>query len=149
MNDAHETPSHSVRARGALSLRTLLACVFGCALGAAAGVASGQSSIVAERGGEMARGAPREREPQPPQQRIERAPPTPRSESRLDPRQTERPNSDGRDEQRRMRQAPQEQAAHSVDPARRGPRMSADERRDLRRQINETGQDIYANTPRR
>lgn len=35
------------------------------------------------------------------------------------------------------------------DAARRTGRMTPDERRDLRRQINEVGQDIYSNPPRR
>lgn len=36
-----------------------------------------------------------------------------------------------------------------ADAARRTGRMTPDERRDLRRQINEVGQDIYSNPPRR
>ncbi|MEC5164033.1 hypothetical protein ACFDR9_003789 [Janthinobacterium sp. CG_23.3] len=50
---------------------------------------------------------------------------------------------DGRaDEQRR---AMQERA----DASRRNGRLTPDERRDLRRQINEAGQDIYSTPPRR
>lgn len=50
---------------------------------------------------------------------------------------------DGRaDEQRR---AMQERA----DATRRNGRLTPDERRDLRRQINEAGQDIYSTPPRR
>ena len=45
------------------------------------------------------------------------------------------------DEQRRTMQ--------SAEPARRSGRLTPDERRDLRRQINEAGQDIYAAPPRR
>ena len=36
-----------------------------------------------------------------------------------------------------------------AEPARRSGRLTPDERRDLRRQINEAGQDIYAAPPRR
>ncbi|ATQ76238.1 hypothetical protein CR152_18115 [Massilia violaceinigra] len=55
------------------------------------------------------------------------------------------------DEQRRQLQAQQEQnAQNTADAARRGGRMmTPDERRDLRRQINEAGVDIYRNAPRR
>ncbi|MDM5178710.1 hypothetical protein PO883_16035 [Massilia sp. DJPM01] len=55
------------------------------------------------------------------------------------------------EEQRRQLQAQQEQhAQNTADAARRGGRvMTPDERRDLRRQINEVGVDIYKNAPRR
>jgi hypothetical protein len=46
------------------------------------------------------------------------------------------------EEQRR--QAQQQEGA-----ARRAPRLTPDERRELRRQINEAGTDLYPNTPRR
>jgi hypothetical protein len=56
------------------------------------------------------------------------------------------------DNRRRLeaQQAQQDQTAQNTsDAARRGSRMTADERRDLRRQINEAGVDIYRNAPRR
>ncbi|WP_229427121.1 hypothetical protein [Massilia atriviolacea] len=55
------------------------------------------------------------------------------------------------DNRRRLesQQAQQEQNAQSADAARRGSRMTPDERRDLRRQINEAGSDLYRNAPRR
>jgi hypothetical protein len=53
------------------------------------------------------------------------------------------------EEQRRALQMQQEQGAHSAEAARRSGRMTPDERRDLRRQINEAGMDLYPNTPRR
>jgi uncharacterized membrane protein YqiK len=68
-------------------------------------------------------------------------------------RQYEQRQFDGRafeargDEQRRQIQM-QEQNARA-EALRRNGRMTADERRDLRRQINEAGLDIYPNTPRR
>ncbi|MES2741432.1 MAG: hypothetical protein V4754_10835 [Pseudomonadota bacterium] len=49
---------------------------------------------------------------------------------------------EARDDQR-----PQAQEQNR-DAGRRGGRLTADERRDLRRQINQAGQDIYARPPR-
>jgi len=49
------------------------------------------------------------------------------------------------EEQRRAMQ----EASRNAEMSRRVGRMTPDERRDLRRQINEAGQDIYANPPRR
>ena len=43
----------------------------------------------------------------------------------------------------------QRRAGDGSEAARRTGRMTPDERRDLRRQINEVGQDIYSNPPRR
>ena len=59
-------------------------------------------------------------------------------DARQDPRQD--PRFYQREEQRHVNQ---EQLSD------RGARMTADERRDLRRQINEVGQDIYSRPPRR
>ncbi|MGZ3184650.1 MAG: hypothetical protein ACXU8N_19610 [Telluria sp.] len=48
-----------------------------------------------------------------------------------------------------QRRAQQEAAAQQrAEGFRRNGRLTPDERRDLRRQINEAGQDIYAHTPR-
>lgn len=49
------------------------------------------------------------------------------------------------EEQRRAMQ----EASRNAELTRRVGRMTPDERRDLRRQINEVGQDLYANPPRR
>ena len=49
------------------------------------------------------------------------------------------------EEQRRAMQ----ESSRNAEMSRRVGRMTPDERRDLRRQINEVGQDIYANPPRR
>lgn len=58
-------------------------------------------------------------------------------------RQVDPRSFEGRaEEQRRVMQSPE-------GGYRPGGRMTPDERRDLRRQINEAGQDIYANPPRR
>lgn len=52
------------------------------------------------------------------------------------------------EDQRRQQQMQQEQQAQSND-GRRGGRLTPDERRDLRRQINEAGADIYPTRKRR
>ncbi len=88
--------------------------------------------------------APAQRE-----QRAERPnQPSPAMSLRNDSRQFEPRQSDNRDnrvdELRR-----QESNSQNSDAFRRNGRLTADERRDLRRQINEAGQDIYPNTPRR
>jgi hypothetical protein len=54
-----------------------------------------------------------------------------------------------RDEQRRQMQMQQEQNMRNAENLRRSGRMTPDERRDLRRQINEAGMDLYPNPPRR
>lgn len=41
------------------------------------------------------------------------------------------------------------QQEHNAERQRQSGRLTADERRDLRRQINEAGVDLYPNTPRR
>jgi hypothetical protein len=45
--------------------------------------------------------------------------------------------------------AHRQQQDRGVDAQRRSGRLTPDERRDLRRQINEAGVDLYPNTPRR
>jgi len=65
-----------------------------------------------------------------------------------DPRATLDPRSfEARAEE--QRKALQEAASRNAEMGRRVGRMTPDERRDLRRQINEAGQDIYATPPRR
>jgi hypothetical protein len=56
---------------------------------------------------------------------------------------------EARDEQRRQAQMQQEQANRNAENMRRSGRMTPDERRDLRRQINEAGVDLYPANPRR
>jgi hypothetical protein len=53
------------------------------------------------------------------------------------------------EERRRYLQLQQEQNAQSAEAMRRSGRLTPDEKRDLRRQINEAGLDIYPNAPRR
>ncbi|WP_229262766.1 hypothetical protein [Duganella radicis] len=69
-----------------------------------------------------------------------------RNEQRYDSRQLDPRSYEARaEEQRRAMQ----DAARNAEMNRRVGRMTPDERRDLRRQINEVGQDLYANPPRR
>jgi hypothetical protein len=73
-----------------------------------------------------------------------------RNESlRGEARQFDRQAYEARMEQRRQMQSQQEQNMHNSESVRRGGRMTPDERRDLRRQINEAGMDIYPNSQRR
>ena len=76
------------------------------------------------------RGAPPQQQPQPPQ---------PPQQQRADPRQAD---AHAYEEQRR-------QAQQQDQGSRRGGRLTADERRELRRQINEAGVELYPNAPRR
>jgi hypothetical protein len=77
------------------------------------------------------------------------AEPRPADQRQLDPRQFDTRSFDTRsfdaraEEQRRAMQ----ESGHNAE--RRAGRLTPDERRDLRRQINEVGQDIYAHPPRR
>jgi hypothetical protein len=118
------------------------------------------SALALVLGCSCAQAAPPEREREPQQrpaqpaaapaqreQRAERAnQPTLAPAARSDSRQFEPRQSDARVEELRR----QESSSHqNSDAFRRNGRLTADERRDLRRQINEAGQDIYPNTPRR
>ncbi|MBV6323667.1 hypothetical protein KVP70_22270 [Duganella sp. HSC-15S17] len=89
--------------------------------------------------GSSERDAPRREEPRALPARD--AQPTRQAEPRqLDPRSYEA----RAEEQRRAMQ----EAGRNAEMNRRAGRLTPDERRDLRRQINEAGQDIYANPPR-
>ena len=67
-----------------------------------------------------------------------------------DQRQSEQRQYDQRaEDQRRNQQMQQEQQAQNNAEGRRGGRLTPDERRDLRRQINEAGADIYPSRTRR
>ena len=85
------------------------------------------------------RDAPRREEPR--TQPARDAQPARQAEPRqLDPRSYEA----RAEEQRRAMQ----EAGRNAEMNRRAGHLTPDERRDLRRQINEAGQDIYANPPR-
>lgn len=79
--------------------------------------------------------------PQPPV----REQPAPAPQQRGDRGQFDARAYDMRIEEARRQQAQQQQDTG----ARRGGRLSPDERRELRRQINEAGAEIYPNMPRR
>jgi hypothetical protein len=80
-------------------------------------------------------------------QRPERAAPPPQQARQYDSRQYDTRQNDARaEEQRRQAQA---QAQSQEQGGRRGGRLTPDERRELRRQINEAGIDLYPNAPRR
>lgn len=114
------------------------ALVFGCAVACAGAPAfAGQDREHERDGPRSQQQAPREQPPP----RAERAPP--QQQQRPDPRQYEARQYDARADEQHRQAAPQEQGG------RRGGRLTPDERRELRRQINEAGIDLYPNTPRR
>jgi hypothetical protein len=82
-------------------------------------------------------------------ERYQQARPERGESLRGDTRQFEREANEAREEQRRQQQAQQEQNMRNSDAPRRGGRMTPDERRDLRRQINEAGMDLYPNSRHR
>jgi len=88
--------------------------------------------------------------PPPPSARAERVP-APQIEQPREQRAYEqmqmRDQQRAYEEQRRAVQVQQSDA--NRDSGRRGGRLTPDERRDLRRQINEAGADIYPNAQRR
>ena len=86
-------------------------------------------------------------------QRNERPLPPPDRQDRgrqYDARQFDSRSFEARaEEQRRQLQMQQDQSQQNAESNRRGGRLTPDERRDLRRQINEAGMDLYAKPPRR
>jgi hypothetical protein len=84
----------------------------------------------------------------PPSARTERLPVPQIEQPREQPRYyDQREQQRAYEEQRR--QATQAQGEGNREGGRRGGRLTPDERRDLRRQINEAGADIYPNAQRR
>jgi hypothetical protein len=115
--------------------RGAVACVMACL------AFSAQAQQYEERGrGYDPQGQRAERQQAPRQERADSL--------RGDARQFEREAGAARDEQRRQQQMQQEQNMRGSE-VRRGGRMTPDERRDLRRQINEAGIDLYPNSRRR
>jgi hypothetical protein len=89
--------------------------------------------------------------PAPPSARAERVP-APQIEQPREQRGYDQLREQQRayDDQRRQAvQAVQAQGEGNREGGRRGGRLTPDERRDLRRQINEAGMDIYPNAQRR
>jgi hypothetical protein len=123
----------------------LQACLAACALCACAGAVAGEAKE-REPAPRAAPSVPQQQRAEPQQQRSERpAPPVAPAQARFDQRALEA-RVDLRKQQQSLQQ---EQGNRNADAFRRNGRLTADERRDLRRQINEAGQDIYPNTPRR
>ncbi|MES2152299.1 MAG: hypothetical protein V4508_21170 [Pseudomonadota bacterium] len=128
--------------------------VFGCALCCASLAPALAGPAEKEREAPQRNGQAHERVPARENVRTERPQQQPAARpaeaARSDPRQFDPRSFDARaDEQRRMQQAQQDQATRNNEAFRRSGRLTPDERRDLRRQINEAGLDIYPNTPRR
>lgn len=101
----------------------------------------------------VAQAGPRERDAQR-QERVQRHSDE-RQQRQYDQRQYDQRQGDDRqqrqyDEQRRNQQMQQDQqnAQNNAEAFRRSGRLTPDERRDLRRQINEAGADIYPNRRR-
>jgi hypothetical protein len=128
-----------------VALTTIHASVLAMALGCSCAQAAPPEQREPQR--ESQRSAPPAAAPAAREQRAERAnQPAPAPAARNDSRQFEPRQSDARvDELRRQESS----APQNSDAFRRNGRLTADERKDLRRQINEAGQDIYRNTPRR
>lgn len=134
MNNAHDkfdaAASAQVFGRYSLVRRVLAGCVLGCAFASAAHAGPEEDQRAMQQ-----------------QQRAER-----QAEERQ-PRQFDTRQFDARAFERRAeeqrRQMQQEQNSRNGDSPRRGGHMTPDERRDLRRQINEAGMDLYPNARRR
>lgn len=129
-------------------MRVALTTIHASALVLSLTCACAQAAAPEQREREAPRAAPQSA-PVQREQRNERANPPPAAAApanRNDSRQFEPRPVDARAEELRR----QEPGTHqNSDAFRRNGRLTADERRDLRRQINEAGQDIYPNTPRR
>jgi hypothetical protein len=117
----------------ALVLGTLLA---GAALSGASASAMGEQR---DRGDQRDRGEQHDQRDQ-----RERPQAVPQQQPREAPQRDARPFDTRLEEARRQQAQPQQDTG-----GRRGGRLTPDERRELRRQINEAGMDLYPNTPRR
>ena len=144
MNIAHKPGSKAVAdaSRPALALRRVYGVVLGAMLAG--------TMLPAAHAGDKERDAQRPAQLQPAQPVRERMPP-PQPTMRQDINQARQYDriGDSRAEDQRRQQMQQEQNARNAEAVRRGERMTPDERRDLRRQINEAGADLYQRTPRR
>jgi hypothetical protein len=91
--------------------------------------------------------------PPPPSARAERVPaPVPQIDQPREQRGYDQLREQMREQrayEEQRRQAAQMQGEVNREGGRRGGRLTPDERRDLRRQINEAGMDIYPNAQRR
>ena len=88
--------------------------------------------------------------PPPPAARAERVPaPAPQIEQPREQRAFEQRDQQRAYEEQRRQAVQMQQGDGNREGGRRGGRLTPDERRDLRRQINEAGADIYPNAQRR
>ncbi len=134
----HIHAAASARFSGRLTF--VRAIVLGCALTCAGAPAFAYQA----RDGDARRGPPQEQAPAREQPRERMVPPVQRGEARpYDAR-----GFDPRAEEQRRQAMPQQQA-QPEQGGHRGGRLTPDERRELRRQINEAGVDLYPNAPRR
>lgn len=146
MNNLHNkidaAPGAKFFGRFSLVGQLALGCVLGCAAVSAAYAGPGDKDSDAQRAAQAQN--QRSERVQPPVQRV------PADPRQFDTRQFDARSFEARaEEQRRQLQAQQDQNAQNAEAFRRSSRMTPDERRDLRRQINEAGLDLYPNTPRR
>ena len=121
----HAAPSAAIAARTTVLSAFAICCVF------AASLASAQNQPPPRRDDQQQMQA----------QRYEQVQRSNSNDTRLREQRDARSFDTRAEEQRR--------ASEGADASRRTGRMTPDERRDLRRQINEVGQDIYSNPPRR
>ncbi|MBD8530415.1 MULTISPECIES: hypothetical protein [unclassified Massilia] len=147
MTNALDKTNAAARAQGRLARlarRGVAVCLLACA-----GIGAAQAQYHGRRDDAQMQ--------QPPSARGERLP-APQIEQPRDPRGYDQMRDQQREQQQRAyeeqrRQAQQaqqlQQSEGNRDGGRRGGRLTPDERRDLRRQINEAGMDIYPNAQRR
>ncbi len=145
MNHAHTTiyAAHSAGSCVLTSVRSLaLACTVGCAMAA--------NALALPNDNVNGNSPPQHKEERAQAARAERPAPQ-RQEARAEAARVQEVRAEQRADSRadEARRGQQEQGARNQDAFKRNGHLTADERRDLRRQINEAGQDIYRDTPRR
>jgi hypothetical protein len=129
LTEIYAAASANFCGRYSLVRRLGLACAFACA--AISTAAAAQYDHEAQRNG--------------PQQNQ----PAPRPAEQGRQNDTREYEARAEEQRRQQQQAQQEQNRRNAEAGRRSGRLTPDERRDLRRQINEAGMDLYPNTPRR
>ena len=135
---------------GQRSVQTLLRRCAACCL---IGVAAMSAAMAGPRDRDRDRDGQTQREPvrgeryqRQPEERYQRQPEQ-RQQRQFDTRQQRQ--FDTRAEERRRDAQDQQNGQGNAEAFRRSGRLTPDERRDLRRQINEAGADIYQARPRR
>jgi hypothetical protein len=145
MNNAHNQTTAVSRTSGCGALVRLVRR--GAAVIALACVAIGPAAAQHRR--DDGQPAPRSERFQLPRDMDNRGDPRASEQRPPDQRAPDQRAFDVRDEQRRQAQMQQEQNLRNAENLRRSGRMTPDERRDLRRQINEAGMDLYPTPQRR